>query len=80
MISFAVTAKLIYVFFFANVKSRFSHDAAQMLSKAILSLSLIEVGQLSVTDVHLVLVIPMTLAVTQDIKQQINLMAGKCLI
>ena len=30
LISFAVTAKLIYVFVFAYVKKRFSHDAAQM--------------------------------------------------
>ena len=30
LISFAVTAKLICVFFFANAKSPFSHDAAQM--------------------------------------------------
>ena len=32
LISFAVTAKLICVFVFAYAKSRFSHDAAQMLS------------------------------------------------
>ena len=30
LISFAVTAKLICVFVFAYVKSRFSHDAAQI--------------------------------------------------
>ena len=33
LISFAVTAKLICVFVFAYAKSRFSHDAAQMLSR-----------------------------------------------
>ena len=31
LISFAVTAKLIWVFVFAYAKSRFSHDAAHML-------------------------------------------------
>ena len=31
LISFAVTAKLICVFVFAYAKSRFSHDAAQIL-------------------------------------------------
>ena len=31
MISFAVTAKLICVFVFANAKCLFSHDAAQMM-------------------------------------------------
>ena len=33
LISFAVTAKLICVLVFAYVKSRFSHDEAQMLKK-----------------------------------------------
>ena len=32
LISFAVTAKLICVFVFAYAKSRFSHDAAHMLT------------------------------------------------
>ena len=32
LISFAATAKLICVFVFAYAKSRFSHDAAQMVS------------------------------------------------
>ena len=31
LISFAVTAKLICIFVFAYAKSRFSHDAAQMI-------------------------------------------------
>ena len=30
LISFAVTAKLIYIFVFAYAKSRFSHDAAHL--------------------------------------------------
>ena len=34
LISFAVTAKLICVFVFAYAKSRFSHDAAQMVPEA----------------------------------------------
>ena len=33
LISFAVTAKLICVFFSAYAKSRFSHDAAQIVLK-----------------------------------------------
>ena len=32
LISFAVTAKLICVFVFAYAKSRFSHDAAHIIS------------------------------------------------
>ena len=32
LISFAVTVKLICVFVFAYAKSRFSHDAAQLLT------------------------------------------------
>ena len=32
LISFAVTAKLICVFVFAYAKSRFSHDAAHMIT------------------------------------------------
>ena len=38
MISFAVTAKLICVFVFAYAKSRFSHDAAQMITCVISSI------------------------------------------
>ena len=33
LISFAVTAKMICVFVFAYAKSRFSHDAAQIMGK-----------------------------------------------
>ena len=36
LISFAVTAKLIYVFVFAYAKSRFSHDAAQIIINAVM--------------------------------------------
>ena len=36
LISFAATTKLICVFVFANAKSRFSHDAAQILSHLII--------------------------------------------
>ena len=34
LISFAVTVKLICIFFFANAKSRFSHDAIHLVYAA----------------------------------------------
>ena len=52
LISFAVTAKLICVFVFAYAKSRFSHDAAHVVSvrKGFLSLLVLNVAALFYCD------------------------------